>query len=262
MSLIFAGATGVNNADYAKHGFLSIVLPYLEQANVLQATSGGFNYRLNWNEGTANRAVSVMHIPVYECPWTPGSHVVNPNPGDPAFFPATSDYWPVSRANNNNAVWMQLNMNFPGPDGVNGVLTANRRTRMADILDGLSNTLLVGESGARNEGWASNRKYADSSAFNPARGAWSSESNNIVCAGTRGPITPGVAPAGKVMTAAHVNGAVSINGWNQGELYSFHAGICNVGLGDGSVRNLSATISLKALQKLAARADGQPLEAE
>jgi prepilin-type processing-associated H-X9-DG protein len=59
-----------------------------------------------------------------------------------------------------------------------------------------------------------------------------------------------------------VPGAVSINGWNQGELYSFHAGVCNVGLGDGSVRNLSATISLAALQKLAARADGQPNNSE
>ena len=31
-------------------------------------------------------------------------------------------------------------------------------------------------------------------------------SNNIVCAGTKGPITPGVKPAGKVATAADVNG--------------------------------------------------------
>jgi prepilin-type N-terminal cleavage/methylation domain-containing protein len=248
---------------YAKHGFLSIMLPYLEQSNVLQATGGGFNYRLDWNEGTANRAVSLIHLPIYECPWTPGPHVVNPNPSDPGFFPAASDYWPVSRANNNSAVWVALGLTFPGTDGVNGVLTANRQTRMADVLDGLSNTILVGESGARNEGWAGNRKYADSSTSGwGMRGVWSSESNNIVCAGTRGPITPGVAPAGKVSTAAHVPGAVSINGWNQGELYSFHAGICNVGLGDGSVRNLSATISLAALQKLAARADGQPNNSE
>jgi len=247
---------------YAKHGFLSIMLPYLEQSNVLQAANGGFNYRLDWNEGT-NQAVSVIHIPIYECPWTPGPHVVNPNPVTTGFFPATSDYWPVSRANNNSAVWTALGMTFPGTDGVNGVLTANRTTRMADILDGLSNTLLVGESGNRHEGWVRNRKYADpSTAGWGVRGAWASESNNIVCAGTQGPIVfPPPNPL-KVSTAAHVPGAVSINGWNQGELYSFHPGICNVALGDGSVRNLSATISLKALQKLAARADGQPLDPE
>jgi prepilin-type N-terminal cleavage/methylation domain-containing protein len=248
---------------YARHGFLSIMLPYLEQANVLQSTGGGFDYRLDWNEGTTNQAVSVIHIPIYECPWTPGQHAVNPNPVTTGFFPATSDYWPVSRANNNSAVWVALGLTFPGTDGVNGVLTANRRTRMADVLDGLSNTILVGESGARNEGWVINRRYADSSAASwGVRGAWASESNNIVCAGTQGPIVfPPPNPA-KVSTAAHVPGAVSINGWNQGELYSFHAGVCNVGLGDGSVRNLSATISLAALQKLAARADGQPNNSE
>jgi prepilin-type N-terminal cleavage/methylation domain-containing protein len=255
------GASGLNNADYARHGFLSIILPYLEQTNVLQATSGGFNYRLDWNTGT-NQAVSAIRIPVYECPWTPGLHVVNPNPYIPNFFPATSDYWPVSRANNNQAVWTALNLTFPGTQNVNGVLTANRLTRMSEITDGLSNTLLVGESGNRHEGWSGGRRYADASALGFLGGAWASESNNIVCAGTRGPITPGVRPAGKVSTAAHVSGAAAINGWNQGELYGFHAGICNVGLGDGSVRNLSATVSLRALQLLAARADGQPLDPE
>src|SRR5262249_23206633 len=33
------GATGTNNADYAKHCFLSILLPYVEQGNVLKANN-------------------------------------------------------------------------------------------------------------------------------------------------------------------------------------------------------------------------------
>jgi len=259
---IKATATPPTTFAYSRHGFLSIILPYLEQANVLQATSGGFNYRLDWNEGT-NRAVSSIRLPVYECPWASGPHVVNPNPYIPGFFPATSDYWPVSRGNNNIAVWTALGLTFPGPDGVNGVLTVNRLTRFAEITDGLSNTLLVGESGNRHEGWSLNKRYADAAGLGFLGGAWASETNNIVCAGTRAPITAGVQPLGKVSTAAHVQaGTVPINGWNQGELYSYHAGICNVALGDGSVRNLSANISLRALQKLAARGDGQPLEAE
>src|SRR5262249_26413498 len=93
------------------------------------------------------------------------------------------------------------------------------------------------------------------------RGAWASESNNIVCAGTRGPITPGTSPA-KVTTSAQLAGALTVNGWNQGELYGFHPTGCVVAMGDGSVRLLSANISMIALQKVAARADGCTLEPE
>ena len=250
------GRTGTAAADYADHGFLSVMLPYLEQANILVGAGGGYNFRLDWHEGT-NRVASAIRIPTYECPSVPSKHVINPNPSVTNFFPATADYWPVSRGNSNSAVWTALGLGFPGSDGVNGALTANQRTRFAQISDGLSNTLLAGESGARHEGWAGNKKYADSSTSGwGMRGAWSSESNNIVCAGTRGPITAGVAPAGKVSTAAQVNGAVTVNGWNQGELYAFHPSACNVVFGDGSVRTLKTTISMAALQKLAARADG------
>jgi prepilin-type N-terminal cleavage/methylation domain-containing protein len=250
------GASGTSSADYAKHGFLSIMLPYLEQANVLVAAGGGYNFRLDWNVGT-NQVASAIRLPVYECPSVPSKHIVSPNTSDPNFLPATSDYWPVSRANSNDAVWVALGMGFPGAEFVNGCLTANRKTRLAQITDGLSNTLLASESGARHEGWSASKRYADpSTAGWGVRGAWASESNNIVCAGTQGPITPGVAPIGKVSTAAHVPSAVSVNGWNQGEMYAFHPTVCNAVMGDGAVRTVKANISLGALQKLAARADG------
>jgi hypothetical protein len=132
---------------------------------------------------------------------------------------------------------------------------------MAQITDGLSNTLMIGESGARNEGWAGSSRYdPGTSASWGVRGAWASESNNIVCAGTRGPITPGVAPVGKVTTSAQLPGSVTVNGWNQGELYGFHPAVCNVVMGDASVHPLKATTSMAVLQKLAARADGYGLE--
>src|SRR5262245_26305573 len=251
------GTSGTAAANYTKQGFLSIMLPYLEQANVLVAAGGGYNFRLDWNEGS-NQIASAIRIPVYECPSVPSKHIVSPNTVTPNFLPATSDYWPVSRANNNADVWMGLGMGYPGTEFVNGCLTANRQTRLAQITDGLSNTLLVGESGARHEGWAANRKYDGPgiSANWGVRGAWASESNNIVCAGTRGPISPGTAPLGKVTTAAQLPGAITVNGWNQGELYGFHPSGCVAGMGDGSVRLLNTTISMAALQKLAARADG------
>ena len=54
-------------------------------------------------------------------------------------------------------------------------------------------------------------------------------------------------------------GALTVNAWNQGELYAFHTGICNVALGDGSVRSLRSNISFSVMLRLAARADGYPV---
>ena len=247
--------------DFAKHGFLSLMLPYIEQANVLTAASGGYNFRLDWN-APSNQPATSLRIPTYECPSVPTDHFINPIPTGWTKSPATGDYWPISRANNNAAVWTALGMTYAGADPTRGVLTHNQRTSMQAISDGLSNTLMIGESGARHEGWSGGKQYATAATLGFVAGAWGAESNNIVCAGTRGPVAPGVRPAGKVSTAAHVAGSVGVNGWNQGELYAFHTGVCNVVLGDGSVRSLNAAIGLSALQKLAARSDGYPLDPE
>jgi prepilin-type N-terminal cleavage/methylation domain-containing protein/prepilin-type processing-associated H-X9-DG protein len=251
------GVAPTSGADFARHGFLSILLPYLEQANVLAQAVGGYNLRRDWFD-PVNQPAASLRIPVYECPSVPSDHFVTPVPAGWSRPPATGDYWPVTRANNVAAVWAALGLVYPGDDNVRGVLTHNRPTRILAVTDGLSNTIMIGESGARQEGWAAGRLYAPAGTLSGIRGAWAAESNNIVCAGTRGPIVPGSAPVGKVSSASHVPGAIAINGWNQGELYAFHPGLCNVTMGDGSVRGLRETIGLATLFKLASRADGYP----
>jgi prepilin-type N-terminal cleavage/methylation domain-containing protein/prepilin-type processing-associated H-X9-DG protein len=245
---------------YSRQSIMTVMLPYIEQANVLTAAAGGYNTHLDW-DNAANRPATATRIKTYECPSSPSPHIVPPNPGGTSgwdWSPATSDYFAVTRSNNNAAVWQALGLNFPGSSGCNSVLAVNGKTRIAEVTDGLTNTIMLGESGARQEGWAAGGKYADYNQLGFLGGAWGGESNNIVCAGTVGPLSPGARPTGKVTTAAQVGAAVTINGWNQGELYSFHRGVCNVAMGDGSVRALNENITLAALLKLAARADGYP----
>ena len=248
---------------YAAHGFQSIMLPYVEQANVLAASAGGYNFRLDWFD-PANRPSIKVRIPVYECPSVPAEHFVTGTVGPGTDTVATADYFPITRANNNQSVWSPapgIGYPWPGDDAIRGVLATNLRTTLLSVTDGLSNTMMVGESGARQEGWSSGKQYAPTFT-GTVRGAWASSSNNIVCAGTQGPVTPGVVPLGKVTTAAQVPAGVSINAWNQGELYAFHTGVCNVAFGDGSVRSLRTNINLGTLQLLAARADGQVAPSE
>ncbi len=252
----------MSGVGYTRHGFMSIMLPYIEQANVLAAAAGGYNFRLDWNDPANQPATSVI-IPTYICPSSVSTHRAAPTAAYPAFLPATTDYMAVSRTNSNAAVWTAVGLNFPGTDGVNAVLTANAPTTFSAILDGLSNTMMVGESAAREEGWSSGKRYADSASLGFQAGGWGQESNNIVCAGTQAPITAGVKPLGKVSNAGHVAaGVVTVNGWNQGELYSFHGSVCNIVLGDGSVRTIKSSISLPAMMKLAARADGNTNDAD
>ena len=250
--------------NYSRHGFQSIMLPYIEQGTVLAAAAGGYNFRLDWTD-PANRSTVRVRIPTYECPSVPSTHLVTGTVGATTDTDGTSDYFPISRANNNAVVWQAPapgpGITFPGADGINGILTANKRTQLLAITDGLSNTMMIGESGARDQGWSSGKQYA-ATFTGTVRGAWAAESNNIVCAGTQGPVVVGVAPLGKVLTAAHVPTGVAVNAWNQGELYAFHTGLCNVAFGDGSVRSIRTSISLGTLYLLAARGDGQPAPSE
>ncbi|MBM3968952.1 MAG: DUF1559 domain-containing protein [Planctomycetes bacterium] len=249
--------TTAGNA-YSRQSVFTILLPYLDQSQAIK----GYKLRLNWDD-PVNRTTTSQRMAVYECPTSPGQHVVPPNssPGGSAtpwnWTPATADYFAVTRGSNIAVVWTGLGLSFPGANNVNAVLSVNSKSKFGDIRDGLSNTLMFGESAARFEGWSAGKPYATPTTSGwGLRGAWGQETNNIVCAGTRSPITAGVVPAGKVTTAAHLPGAVIINGWNQGELYSFHSGLCIVSMGDGSVRALSANVDFGIVQKLAARADG------
>jgi prepilin-type N-terminal cleavage/methylation domain-containing protein/prepilin-type processing-associated H-X9-DG protein len=240
--------------SYSNQSFLSVMLPYIEQANVLTAAAGGYNFKLNW-DNAANQPATATRIPVYECPSVPGDHLVNPVPAGWTRNPAVSDYWPITRSNNNGVVWTTVGLADPG--NYDGVLANNKRTPILAVSDGTSNTIMVGESGGRQQGWAAGKMYDPGTSTSwGVRGAWGQGSNGTVCAGTRGPIPDGAAPPGKVSTAAHVSGALTVNAWNQGELYGFHSGVCNVALADGSVRSLKSSISLSLLLRLAARSDG------
>jgi prepilin-type N-terminal cleavage/methylation domain-containing protein len=254
---------------YSKQGFLAVMLPYVEQANVAAAAVGGYNFHKDWSD-PVNQPATSLRIPTYECPSVPSTHIINPNPYAPNNVYATGDYFAVTRSNTNPNAWLGVGLAFPGGTGAttcgdacNAVLTTNARTPILAIPDGLSNTLMLGESGARAEGWSWGKQYAASTSLGFAGGGWAQESNNIVCAGTKAPVTPGVKPTGKVGNGANDTvGATAINAWNQGELYGFHTGVCNVALGDGSVRTLKSSIDLATMFKMAARGDGNPVNAD
>jgi hypothetical protein len=103
--------------------------------------------------------------------------------------------------------------------------------RFEDITDGLSNTLLIGEKHVPIGKWGIG--WWDCSTYNGDYYPCSTRS-----AGPNYPL------------------AQSLNdpGWKFG---SYHPGICQFALCDGSVRPIPVTIDLKVLGWLANRSDGQ-----
>jgi prepilin-type N-terminal cleavage/methylation domain-containing protein/prepilin-type processing-associated H-X9-DG protein len=99
------------------------------------------------------------------------------------------------------------------------------RTKMRDVLDGLSNTILLVECGGRPDHWENGRLHPSGTDI-PSAG-WSDPTNQFYA-----DVTP------------------AINTSNDDEIYSFHNGGANFLLGDGSVRFVTESMSAKLLVEL------------
>src|SRR5687767_1864163 len=70
------GTSGANGEHYAKHSFLAIILPYVEQDNVLRQSGIPYDFRQDWFAPN-NRPAASTRIKIFECPSVPGNHEVN-----------------------------------------------------------------------------------------------------------------------------------------------------------------------------------------
>jgi prepilin-type processing-associated H-X9-DG protein len=123
--------------------------------------------------------------------------------------------------------------------------------RIGQVKDGLSNTLLMGESANHAVEWVMGKPLGPASYAGGLRGdSWNDWQLSIV--GLR-PLTPGST------VASRSRGPCAVNCNNQFNLYSFHPGGAHIALGDGSVRFISQNINLNTLSNLICRDDGVPL---
>lgn len=128
----------------------------------------------------------------------------------------------------------------PGDNG--GAFLRNSRFRFADISDGLSNTLFVGErnSGHANLVWAGSPVGGSLPAWQAAAPYGSAEG-----------------PQGLVVSHASRNHRPNDPAVSDADVfYSLHPGAVNFVFGDGSVRTISASINGITYENLLNRADG------
>ncbi len=157
-----------------------------------------------------------------------------------------------------------------------GVLTrgGNGQTRMADITDGASNTMLFAESAGRPSQYGLGQQLIGPIA-SPAEGRWADPngemkikgSNPNTVANSAYPHNGMTTPPGLHDTVNVVTGAggtdlnvCSMNCTNTNEPYSFHTSGCNFAFADGSVHFLSTNTPVYVLGQLATKAGSEPFQ--
>lgn len=235
-------------------GWASYLLPYLEQGNVYNQ----INFRAPIGTGV-NAAVSQLPLKIFQCSsdsFPDAFSVYDSNFKSPITKVASSNYVGCSGwlecfrgATGNIAVGQ-------GDDGLGGVFGPggrglfwrNSRTRIADITDGVSNTIFVGER-------SSNHAPATWTGAVPGGRcpAWMATMPPAPYSLPPGPAYDN-ADFGEAMVLAHCNATHLPNAdfpiFDPDVFYSKHPNGANFLLGDGSVRFISSSVNPSTYQAL------------
>lgn len=225
------------------------ILPMLE----LGVITDGWNERQNFSVGQ-NAVLNKGTIPIYKCPSSPTEPIGTWNPDgqqltEPAGVPyqgGICEYSAISNTQITAAVSPEyLLLSGTGMMDYDKVKEVSKRFR--DVLDGLSNTMMIGEICGGAQLYIANRVPDPTTTQRIRFHNWAGQ-NRI---SFRGFSADGVTQnGGKCL----INCASSAGGSN---LYSFHSGGANVTLGDGSVRFLSQNMDFATTCRLAMCNDGQ-----
>ena len=231
-----------------------LILPFVEQDNFYKEWNLSQWYYLHPDE------VRKVQMPLYYCParrMASADSISNQGeipdmpwggnspPYAPPYFGALGDYAVCAGDDGPGAAYNGMNANgafvlahythSSGPSPLS-ITSWSSRTRFASITDGLSNTLFVGEK-------------------HVPLGKFGREDNGDGSIYNGDPLNENAArPAGERYPLARFpDEPYKIN------FGSYHAGICQFALGDGSVRPLPTSISGQILRVLAVRDDGEAI---
>jgi prepilin-type processing-associated H-X9-DG protein len=256
-----------------------VTLPFLDQQprhDSFRPWGGGNGYDGAHNGsswGTWNRDLAYTPNNAYQCPSDPVSDSSETNTN--YFGVSGGGLWTAGSGNNtpkNGYPWFLVNNAFHYN---NGIIHINGRVNEGAILDGLSNTFLVGETRYQ---WTLRSEQAIA-AFDPgfwvgrvSRPSWAGGARSWCC-GTGCGVTLASTHASTSRTSINGSGCTDMlkapplrsNASNCGAPYqqmagdfgSFHPGGCHFALADGSVRFVHETIDINLYRRLGQKADGE-----
>jgi prepilin-type processing-associated H-X9-DG protein len=217
------------------HGTFPFLLPFIEQ----EALAGMYRWEKR-AQGPENQPVAKTQLAIFQCPSAEPNRWVTIDL-DPMNYSyggkgACGDYAGILEI---DAALADLGL-VDRVAAYDGVLSDNHLTRIAEITDGTSQTILIAECAGRPKLWRAGRYVPNEYA---SGGVW--------VAGTlifgRGASRDGVTQPGPC----------AINCTNNREVYSFHPGGANVAYADGSLHFLQASIDIRVFARLVTRAGGE-----
>jgi len=271
-----------------------MVLPQLDQ----QPLYNLFNFSVAWCDPSQYQ-VTCTNLPVWVCPSAPGMD----GRQNPATYGATSTSggvaFPYPTANGNGqgyglCDYMALSgvraslyivsglpmppisclslVNVsatPGPIKQSenrwpNAMHSTQETRIAQITDGLSNTMMIAEDAGRPSLFRSTQRILDTTRVTADGWGWADTGNSGAVDGATNdpnPATQYINSAKKSTppaypTCAGCIGNAFFNVYTDSEMFSFHTGICQVLFADGSVHAISESIGVSTLGALLTRNAG------
>ena len=237
-------------AGLKRHSLGTYLLPYLEE----QSLSSQYRWDVSWFD-PPNQPVVNKQLKMWQCPSAQANRImdgslstVTPPPGERfSGYASCGDYAGML------GVHPELvNRGVIDPPGgprdeagyYEGAFEINRTTRLADILDGTSQTILMAECAGRPQLWQGRKPVPNVWLLG---GPWASRG----LLWGRGATQDGTA----------FYGECAINCTNDREIYSFHTGGANAVFADGSVHFLQAGMSIRLVAALITRAGGEVVSA-
>jgi prepilin-type N-terminal cleavage/methylation domain-containing protein/prepilin-type processing-associated H-X9-DG protein len=242
------------------NGLLALILPFLEQANIANV----YDYEKGFDHAVNQQAIN-LPIPVYQCPSTPGTDRAMPvynrfakgAETPPGFTSRVTDY-----------MHPRVAMDHFGSSRGSGALSddtipsgAPQSRRCADVLDGLSNTILMLESAGHPTNYILRQPNPNPPAYFGWYGEWPDTVGPFIVPYTGNGTTPAfVHPScGSYPTATDGSATCLMNCNNNQAPYAFHPGGINITLCDGSVRFVQESIAAETFWNLCVRDDGNPI---